>query len=76
VLALGLSAGAAVAFAAAMANAQAPATGAPVAPSEPASFVVRVVMANGQTTDTVLTNAPAVAVAPVTAPAIAKSRAS
>ncbi len=76
ILALGLSAGAAVAFTAAMANAVTPTTGAAVASPQPAQIVVHVVMANGQTTDTALTSAPVVTAAPVATRAIAKSRAS
>ena len=65
-----------VAFAAAMANAATPASGAAAVAPEPASIIVRVVMADGQTSDTVLATAPVIAAAPAKAPAIAKSRAS
>lgn len=75
IMALGLSAGAAVAFTAAMANAVSPTGTAPVSDQQ-APIVVHVVLAGGTTVDTTLTPAPTIAAAPVAAPASARSRAS
>lgn len=74
-MALGLSAGAAVAFTAAMANAVSSTATAPVADQQ-VPIVVHVVLAGGTTVDTSLVAAPTVVAAPAAAPASARSRAS
>jgi hypothetical protein len=75
VLAVGLSASAALLLTATLAQAGRPAA-VPTAPSAPAPVVVRVVLTNGPGTSTVAPAAPVVTAAPVAAKATATSRAS
>lgn len=76
VLAVGLSASAALLLTAALAQAGRPAAGPTTAPSAPAPIVVRVVLTNGSGTSTAAPAAPVVTAAPVAAKATATSRAS
>ncbi len=76
VLALGLSAAAAVVLTAAMANGTPPAEVTSAVPDAPAPIVVRVVLADGGVSETNLLAAPVVSAAPSTMTADATSRAS